>query len=244
MDTSGFKSLILQPLNWLPGFDHPFFKIDFETILHTWFAILIIIILIIIIRINLQKQTGIIRYLTLEFFKNFIELNKQSFGNFNFNYFALTTALFIFILICNIASIIPGLEEPTSRLNTTFALGLVMFFYNQYQAIKVHGIVDYAKEYFQPFFLMLPLNIIGRCANIISISFRLFGNILGGAIIGTLYLEFISRSAWLESAGILSGINFLLIGFFTIFEGSMQAFVFCMLATSYLSTAILGEFQE
>ena len=82
---------------------------------------------------------------------------------------------------------------------------------------------------------MLPLNIVGKLSSIISISFRLFGNIFGGAIITKLYFTAIRGSIILELLGILSGTNFLIIAFFTLFEGLLQAFVFAMLTLTYIS---------
>jgi F-type H+-transporting ATPase subunit a len=82
---------------------------------------------------------------------------------------------------------------------------------------------------------MLPLNVIGKLSSIISISFRLFGNIFGGAIITKLYFGAIGGSIILELLGLLSGLNFLIVAFFTLFEGLLQAFVFAMLTLTYLA---------
>jgi len=91
---------------------------------------------------------------------------------------------------------------------------------------------------------MLPLNIVGKIASILSISFRLFGNIFGGVTIAALYYNTIEGS-WLgESFGLLSGINFLITLFFGLFEGFLQAFVFTMLTVTYLSIALQGHTPE
>ena len=91
--------------------------------------------------------------------------------------------MFLFLLISNWLGIIPHLEEPTKDLNTPLSLGLMGFAIAHYAGIKSKGFKAYAKEYFQPIFFMMPLNVIGEMAKIVSISFRLFGNIMGGAII-------------------------------------------------------------
>ena len=133
------------------------------------------------------------------------------------------------------------MEEPTASINTTLALAIIGFFYIQIHAIKHHGIKEYAKEYFQPFFLMLPLHIVGKLSNIVSMSFRLFGNIFGGATISKIYLSLIKSSIVYEVLGILSGINFIFPLFFGLLEGLLQAFVFTMLTLSYLSIALNSE---
>jgi F-type H+-transporting ATPase subunit a len=88
---------------------------------------------------------------------------------------------------------------------------------------------------------MFPLNVIGKLASIISISFRLFGNIFGGAIISRIYFGVIEGSLIGEMIGLFSGINFLIMLFFGLFEGALQAFVFSMLTLTYLSMSIQGE---
>lgn len=88
---------------------------------------------------------------------------------------------------------------------------------------------------------MLPLNIVGKLSSIVSLSFRLFGNIFGGCIILHLYNQLLSQSAILQTAGLFSGANVAMLFIFTIFEGLMQAFVFAMLALTYLSMEITPE---
>lgn len=94
-------------------------------------------------------------------------------------YFPLVCTVFLLVWISNLLGIIPFLSEPTADLNTTLSLGLVGFLVAHYSGIKFKGFKAYAKGYFEPIFFMMPLNLIGELAKIISISFRLFGNIMG-----------------------------------------------------------------
>jgi F-type H+-transporting ATPase subunit a len=149
--------------------------------------------------------------------------------------------LFIFIFACNTFAIIPGIEEPTRDLNTALACGLVSFVYIQYEAIKRQGIRAYISSYFKPIFLLFPINVIGRLATLISMSFRLFGNIFGGALITQIYFSAISVHWVLQAVALLSGINILIVGFFTLFEGTLQAFVFMMLTLTYLALVFQDE---
>ncbi|RUA03845.1 MAG: ATP synthase F0 subunit A, partial [Deltaproteobacteria bacterium] len=98
-------------------------------------------------------------------------------------YGPLICALFMFLVLSNWLGIIPHLEEPTKDLNTPLSLGLMGFIIAHYAGIRSKGFKAYASEYFQPMFFMMPLNLIGELAKIVSISFRLFGNIMGGSII-------------------------------------------------------------
>ncbi len=224
-------------LGWA-GIKHTFWYVNVQTIVQTWFVILMICLLIIIIRLFLPIKTSYIRFLAISFFSSFIDLCTQTLGQWNFTHFAFITSLFIFILFCNCIAIIPWTEEPTRDLNTTLALGLFAFLYKELHAIYVHGFKTYISNFFQPFFVMFPLNIIGHFSKIVSISFRLFGNIFGGSIISGIYFGAISGSILLELLGLLSGLNFVVLIFFVVFEGLIQAFVFSMLSLTYLAIAI------
>jgi len=95
-------------------------------------------------------------------------------------------------------------------------------------ALRVKGWRAYVREYFQPFFLMFPLNVIGELAKVVSISFRLYGNIMGGSII-IYVVSGLVRQLVLPP---------LLNAFFGVFVGTVQAFVFAMLTLTYISVAI------
>lgn len=143
-------------------------------------------------------------------------------------YGPLVCALFMFLLISNWLGIIPHLQEPTKDLNTPLSLGIMGFVIAHYAGIKSKGFKDYAKEYFQPIFFMMPLNLIGELAKIVSISFRLFGNIMGGSII-ILVVSYLSYSVILPP---------FLNAFFGLFVGTIQAFVFTMLTVVYISVQV------
>ncbi len=101
--------------------------------------------------------------------------------------------------------------------------------------IYIHGFLGYIKSYFSPGgaigFCMFPLNVVGKCAEVVSVSFRLFGNIFGGAII----------------LSIISGLIYYMLlpigmfGYFGVFAGTVQAFVFTMLALTYISSGAAEE---
>ncbi|MDX1707239.1 MAG: F0F1 ATP synthase subunit A [Desulfobacterales bacterium] len=143
-------------------------------------------------------------------------------------YAPMVCALFMFLLLSNWLGIIPHLEEPTKDLNTTLGLGIMGFIIAHYAGIKSKGFKAYIKEYFQPIFFMMPLNLIGEMAKIVSISFRLFGNIMGGSII-ILVVSYLTYSLVLPP---------FLYGFFGLFVGTIQAFVFTMLTVVYISVQV------
>ena len=143
-------------------------------------------------------------------------------------YGPLICALFMFLVLSNWLGILPHLEEPTRDLNTPLSLGLMGFAISHYVAIKTKGFKAYIKEYFAPIFFMMPLNLIGELAKIVSISFRLFGNIMGGSII-ILVVSYLTFNIIFPP---------LLNAFFGLFVGAIQAFVFTMLTLVYISVQV------
>ncbi len=134
----------------------------------------------------------------------------------------------MFLLMSNWIGMIPHMHEPTKDLNTPLSLGLMGFVIAHYAGIKSKGFKAYVKEYFEPIFFMMPLNVIGELAKIVSISFRLFGNIMGGSII-ILVVSYLTFSVLLPP---------FLNAFFVIFVGAIQAFVFTMLTVVYISVQV------
>lgn len=137
----------------------------------------------------------------------------------------LVCALFLFLLISNWLGMIPLLEEPTKDLNTPLSLGIMGFVLAHYIGIKSNGLKKYLQSYLEPFFFMAPLNLIGELAKIVSISFRLYGNIMGGSII-ILVVSYLTFSFITPP---------FLMAFFGLFVGAIQAFVFTMLTIVYIS---------
>jgi len=139
--------------------------------------------------------------------------------------------LFIFIWVCNMIGLvpIPGFMEPTRNLNVPLGLGFIAVVVVHATAIKVKGLWHHLQEYFNPvknpLFL---LDLVGEVSKVVSISFRLFGNVLGGAII------ILVVSSLVKFIVFPVGLNL----FFGIFVGTIQAFVFTMLALTYIGVEI------
>ncbi|MGD8367482.1 MAG: F0F1 ATP synthase subunit A [Desulfobacterales bacterium] len=143
-------------------------------------------------------------------------------------YAPMICALFLFLIVGNWIGMIPHLHEPTKDLNTPLSLGIMGFVIAHAAGIKSKGFKAYIKEYFEPIFFMMPLNLIGEFAKIVSISFRLFGNIMGGSII-ILVVSYLVYNIVLPP---------FLNAFFGLFVGAVQAFVFTMLTVVYISVQV------
>ncbi len=152
----------------------------------------------------------------------------QALGEHGKRHIPMLGSLFLFLWISNIIGSIPLAVEPTRDLNVPLGHMLVVLFVVHFEAIRVKGLGAYLKSYNEPFFIMMPLNVIGEIAKGVSLSFRLFGNILGGAII-VMVISYLTKYTMIPV-----GLNM----FFGLFVGTIQAFVFTMLGMTYIAVAI------
>lgn len=136
--------------------------------------------------------------------------------------------LFLFILFSNLSGLL-GLRPPTADYGVTLALGLITFFLVEINNIKYNKF-GALTELFQPVPFLFPINFIGEIAVPISLSLRLFGNVLAGTVImGLIY-------------GLLAKVSFIWPGalhvYFDVFSGAIQTYVFCMLTMVYIGNKI------
>jgi F-type H+-transporting ATPase subunit a len=202
---------------------------NLQVILMTWVVIGVLLFL----GVMMTRRRGMLPHsmqvLGELFVGQFYQLTEDALGKeYVEKYAPLICSVFMFVVFSNWLGVFPHLEEPTKDLNTPLSLGIMGFFIAHYAGIRSKGFKAYAKEYFQPVFFMMPLNVIGELAKIISISFRLFGNIMGGSII-ILVVSYLCYSLVLPP---------FLIAFFGIFVGTVQAFVFTMLTLVYISIQV------
>ncbi len=183
MNIEIFNDRVIKPFeNW--GFVHSFWHINIETIYYTWIAMGILFALVLIARFFMKKDLNPVALIFEQSVSFFDNLCRESFGSsFKYEYFAFVSSIFFFTLFGCLVGLLPFLDETTKDLNTAFALGTLSFLYVHYHKIKVRGFLAYLKEFTEPIFILLPLNLVGEIAKVASMSFRLFGNILGGSII-------------------------------------------------------------
>ncbi|NBV40545.1 F0F1 ATP synthase subunit A [bacterium] len=237
---------ILQGHTWnleAYGLYGPFWTIQIDTVIGTWAALGCIVAFCVFAHSVLSRPKSIAHYFMLQYMAFFTDLFKQSMGAAPVEHVAFIGSLFTYIFLCNSISIVPWIEEPTKDINTTLALGLISFFYVQGNAIRVQKL-DYIKHFFEPFFIMAPIHVVGKLTSIISLSFRLFGNIFGGFIITHLFKQFLSSHWILQTFGTVSGLHLGLTLIFALAEGAIQAFVFAMLTLTYISLEIAHVYSK
>ena len=139
--------------------------------------------------------------------------------------------IFIFILLSNISGLF-GLRPPTADYGVTFPLGVMTFaiiHFNKFKHQKVSGVI---KGLCNPWVFWAPINIIGDLAVPISLSLRLFANVLSGTVMMALVYALLSKIAIIWPAALHV--------YFDLFSGVIQTYVFCMLTMTYVNDAIEG----
>lgn len=151
-------------------------------------------------------------------------------SKFEKNYYPYFAMLFCYLLISNISGLF-AFDAPTSNYSITLAMTLITFVLIQYNAIKKKGLGQYTKNIVWP-----PTNILSTISPLISISFRIFGNILSGTILMSLVYQF---TGWLSGLILpFLSVNFLgpilapvLHAYFDVFAGVIQTIVFVTLSS-------------
>lgn len=140
-------------------------------------------------------------------------------------------SLFLFILCCNLSGLL-GLRPPTADYAVTFPLAIMTWVLIQFNGFKYQKFGK-IKALFEPIFLFFPMNLISEFSTPVSMSLRLFGNILSGTVMmGLLYglLPKVATLIWPAALHI----------YLDVFSGAIQTYVFCMLTMCFVSDAI-GE---
>lgn len=144
--------------------------------------------------------------------------------------FPLVATIFIYIFICNLIGLVPGFFPPTASLNTTLSCALVVVIFTHVIGIKYHG-AGYIKHFMGPVWWMIPIifpiELIGHLARILSLSFRLFGNMMGHELVLTIL--FALAGAFFAPLPIMA---------LGIFVALVQAFVFFLLSIMYFAGAM------
>lgn len=136
--------------------------------------------------------------------------------------------IFIFILFSNFSGLF-GLRPPTADYGVTFGLAIISFTLIRYNELKYQKLSGVLKGLCDPWPIWAPINIIGNLAVPISLSLRLFANILSGTAIMALIYALLSKIAYVWPAALHV--------YFDLFSGAIQTYVFCMLTMTYIADA-------
>jgi F-type H+-transporting ATPase subunit a len=222
--------LFLVKLFELIGLGH--FAHAYPHVIYSWFAILLLIIFAVLAtrKISLVPTGG----------QNFFEIAISGMEEFMVDitgeegrrFFPFVATIFIYIAFCNLMGLVPGFYPPTASINTTVACAIPVFLFTHYIGVKYHGI-KYIKHFLGPVWwlipIILPIEIIGHLARVMSLSFRLFGNITGHELV--LAILFMLAGAFFAPLPIMA---------MGVFVSFVQAFVFFLLSIMYFA----GSMEE
>jgi F-type H+-transporting ATPase subunit a len=229
-----------------------------DQVLYMWVVMGILLVVAVVATRRLQmvpRGSQNFMEVVLELFVNELD---ETIGHGGRRYLPLIATLGLFILTSNLMGLVPGLIAPTANLNTTAACALIVFFTYHWIGVRKQGLVPYLKHFAGPVPtalkpLMFVIEIISHCARPLSLSLRLFGNMMAGHILLAIFFFMMGLDGMLGWAlsgslgGILVGapaaaiLVVFVIGFLLplkILVALIQTFIFCKLAMLYIAAAV------
>ncbi|MBA1334062.1 MAG: ATP synthase F0 sector subunit a [Firmicutes bacterium] len=197
-----------------------------ETVTTTWAIMALLVIFSMLAARNFKEVPGPVQNILEILVEGIESLTSTTMGEDKLGFAPYMGTLALYLLFANLAGLF-AFRPPTADLNTTMALAVITFISIHYYGIKAKGLGAYLKGFTEPIPLLLPLNIIGELAIPISLSFRLFGNILGGVIIMYLLYNVVPIAV-----PVVPHI------YFDLFAGILQTFIFVMLSMVFISLAM------
>jgi len=199
-------------------------------VIYSWFVILLLIIFAVLA----TRKIELIPTKAQNFFEILIsgmeEFMVDITGEEGRWFFPIIATVFIYIATCNLLGLVPGFYPPTASINTTVSCAIPVFLFTHFIGLRYHGI-KYVKHFLGPVWwlipIILPIELIGHLARILSLSFRLFGNITGHELV--LAILFMLAGAFFAPLPIMA---------MGIFVALVQAFVFFLLSIMYFAGAM------
>lgn len=184
-----------------------------------------------------KKPTGLV-YISEEIYNLVLYTIKDNLGNKVPHYLSSFGTVMLCMVAANLVGLI-GFQNPTTNVSFNATLAVTVWLAIQFHAVKKGGLKARFKELCDPMPLLLPLNIIGELALPISLTMRLFGNILAGSIISILVYTLIKNIAPWGYLGLT--LTPFLHMYFDIFSGVIQTYVFFTLASYFLGEQVRDE---
>jgi F-type H+-transporting ATPase subunit a len=146
---------------------------------------------------------------------------------------AFVTCIFLFVLVCNLVGLIPGLESPTQSVVVPFGLAVTTFIYYNFHGIREQGVIGYLKHFAGPVWwiawLLFPIEVISHVARMMSLTIRLWANMFAGDLVTLVFFSLIPIGIPVVFLAMHLGVSI------------VQAFVFMLLAMIYLGQAVAHD---
>ncbi|MBI4844559.1 MAG: F0F1 ATP synthase subunit A [Nitrospirae bacterium] len=204
------------------------------SVVYAWVAMIILLVFALVVRQSLKVVPRGLQNFAETIMEFILDLSETSIGHMGRYFFPLIATLFLYILTCNFLGLIPGFEASTSDLNMTASLALPVFFATHFYGIRAHKL-GYIKHFVGPMrslvalplmILMFFIEVIGHLARPLTLSVRLFGNMIAKHKI-IMILSFLSPiivPSAILGLGVLVSV--------------IQAYVFVLLTALYLAGAV------
>jgi F-type H+-transporting ATPase subunit a len=189
-----------------------------DTVISTWLMILLIVALM----YGLRRRYPAALEMLVEFI---LDTVSGVMGRPAAPYLSLLGTLAMFIAVANLLGLVPVLQAPTRDINTPLALALIVFVSVHFYGIRERGLLKYLRGMADPIFL-LPLDLIGQLSRTLSLTLRLFGNVLSSELIVAVVFSLLPLIAPLPLVA------------FGILTGVLQAYIFTVLAAVYVGAAV------
>ncbi len=194
---------------------------------------LLLVAYFIVVRLTLSvERPAAVQHLA-EMTHEFVsEQGEQIIGHGFERFTSYLTVILLFILLCNLLGLIPGLESPTAKVVVPLGFAIVTFLFYHYHGIRAHGFA-YIKQFLGPVWwlypLLLPIEIISHFARILSLTVRLYANMFAGDLLSLAFFSLVPIGIPLVFLGLHLGV------------AVIQAYVFFLLAAIYLSLAVAQD---
>ncbi len=204
------------------------------TIVYSWIAMALLVLVSWLITRNLStgpelsRWQGLLESLVTFFQKQIRQVMQRDPGP----YLPFIGTLFLFISLSNLLSLLPIYESPAGSLSTTAALALCVLVAVPAYGIAERGLLGYLKRYVRPSVFMLPFEIIGELSRTLALALRLFGNVMSGHMIIAILASIVPLLLPIP----LQALELLV--------GQVQAYIFAVLATVYIASAIQSSEEE
>lgn len=190
-----------------------------DTVVFTWITIGIIVLAVLLLKLMKPNLLEMILEMVIGVVDDAMDVDDLH------PYIPLLGSLLVFVLVSNIISVVPILKSPTADINTTIALALIVVLSVHVFGIRKKGLWGYLKEFASPI-VLFPIELIGQLSRTLSLSMRLFGNILSGDIIVAIVFSIIPSFLPITMIAL------------SMISGLLQAYVITTLAALFISSAV------
>ena len=193
-----------------------------------------LVVFFLIVRFTLSAEKPNPAQQIAEMIHEFTGTNASQIIGHNYERFqAFTTCVFLFIVICNLIGLIPGVVTPTSAPVVPLGIAVCTFVYYHFYGFKEQGFVGYLKHFAGPIWwiawLMFPIEIISHCARVMSLTIRLYANMFASDLVTLVFFSLVPVGIPAIFLGLHAGVSLI------------QAYVFMLLSMIYLSVAVSHE---